>query len=226
MENENDLVLGVDASASSLYLALKGKGISIDRSFVSIRNTDTMLLDEIVNILKYANVSFDDLSYVALGEGPGSFTSLRIAASTLKGLTFSKGLRIKSVPTLEALFHSYQRCTDSSIVPLIDARMHRFYAAIYKNGECILNRGDLSIEGIIERVSGNIIFTYHPLEKENIKQLLGTDFLQSHNDKISLAEVCLIKNPSLSLIELSYNREFDNASKGPIYVREHSGLIK
>lgn len=222
----DDLVLGVDASANSLYIALKGKGICVDREFVSIRNTDNVLLDEIVRLLNYANVKLDDLSYIALGEGPGSFTSLRIAASTLKGLTFSKGIKIKSVPTLDALYRSFQKKTDRVVVPLIDARMHRFYTALYKNGRKLTKDSDLSLEDILNLTPENITFVYHPLEFNNIVALIGNDTLQKYENRVSFAPKCLINNPGFSLIDLSYSKDFDDEAKGPLYVREHSGLIR
>ena len=221
-----NLVLGVDASASSLYLAIKGEGISLSRSFISIRNTDTMLLDEIKSIISYAGATLNDISYFAHSEGPGSFTSLRIASSTLKGLSFAKDIKIKSVPTLDVLYHSFEGHVRGVVVPLIDARMHRFYTAMFKNGEKILEDSDLKIEDILSKTDEKITFVYHPLEEKNILSLIDKELLRGIKHRVKFAHPSLITNPALTLIDLSYSYGFDKPEKGPKYVREHSGVIK
>ena len=57
----------------------------------------------ILELLEKNNLSFDDLDAVAISEGPGSYTGLRIGVSTAKGICYSKDIPLISVNTLEAL---------------------------------------------------------------------------------------------------------------------------
>ena len=55
------------------------------------------------NILKKFKVGVADLDGIAVSEGPGSYTGLRIGMSLAKGLAVSKGIPIIPVPTLEVM---------------------------------------------------------------------------------------------------------------------------
>ena len=55
------------------------------------------------NILKKFKVGVADLDGIAVSEGPGSYTGLRIGMSLAKGLAVSKGVPIIPVPTLEVM---------------------------------------------------------------------------------------------------------------------------
>ncbi len=89
----------------------------------------------ILELLEKNNLSFDDLDAVAISEGPGSYTGLRIGVSTAKGICYSKDIPLISVNTLEAL------CKLVSIeagykIPMIDARrMEVFMSVLTKNDE-------------------------------------------------------------------------------------------
>jgi len=72
----------------------------------------------------------DGIDYVAYTSGPGSFTGLRIGASTALGLARGLNKQTIAVPTLDAL--AYNVLEDSKIiVPMMDARRGQVYFAIF-----------------------------------------------------------------------------------------------
>lgn len=76
------------------------------------------------------------LDAVAVSEGPGSYTGLRIGVSTAKGLCYGRNLPLISVPTLETmcvwpLIYGPELPEDALLCPMIDARRMEVYAAIY-----------------------------------------------------------------------------------------------
>lgn len=74
-----------------------------------------------------------ELDGLAFGEGPGSFTGLRIACGVTQGLAFAAGIPVLGVGTLLAMAEFTQA---DRVVCCIDARMHEIYHAAYaRNAE-------------------------------------------------------------------------------------------
>lgn len=84
----------------------------------------------IAEILQETQLSFKDLSAIAVSQGPGSYTGLRIGVSAAKGLCFAIGIPMIAVDTLQILA-SKAAITDGVIVPMIDARRMEVYSAVF-----------------------------------------------------------------------------------------------
>lgn len=80
--------------------------------------------------LQESKINVNDLSAVAVSQGPGSYTGLRIGVSAAKGLCFALNLPLISVDTLQVLA-SQLSITEGVIIPMIDARRMEVYSAIY-----------------------------------------------------------------------------------------------
>ena len=70
-----------------------------------------------------------DLTGIAFGQGPGSFTGLRIACGVVQGLAFGAGLPVAGVGTLVAMAAGTQA---DRVVCCVDARMHEIYHGAYE----------------------------------------------------------------------------------------------
>lgn len=82
-------------------------------------------------VLSQAGVALDDLDALAISNGPGSFTGLRVGAATWKGLAFAQDLPLVAVPTLDAM--TRLGCFRNGIVvPLLDAKMREVFAASFE----------------------------------------------------------------------------------------------
>ena len=84
----------------------------------------------IEEIIKEAGISLNDLSAIAVSQGPGSYTGLRIGVSAAKGLCFALGIPLIAVDTLQVLA-SQVNVTEGLIIPMIDARRMEVYSAIF-----------------------------------------------------------------------------------------------
>jgi tRNA threonylcarbamoyladenosine biosynthesis protein TsaB len=73
------------------------------------------------------------LTGLVLGSGPGSFTGVRIAASTVQGLALGLNLKVARVTSLEALaYEALSENSSSYVVSSLDARMGEVYVAVYE----------------------------------------------------------------------------------------------
>ena len=84
----------------------------------------------IEEIIKEAGINLNDLSAIAVSQGPGSYTGLRIGVSAAKGLCFALGIPLIAVDTLQVLA-SQVNVTEGLIIPMIDARRMEVYSAIF-----------------------------------------------------------------------------------------------
>lgn len=80
--------------------------------------------------LAEVGITYKDLTAVAVSQGPGSYTGLRIGVSAAKGLCYALSVPLIAVDTLQALA-AQVKITEGLIVPMIDARRMEVYSAIF-----------------------------------------------------------------------------------------------
>ena len=86
-----------------------------------------VFINEILNEIE---ISCNDLSAVAVSQGPGSYTGLRIGVSAAKGLCYALDIPLIAIDTLEVLA-SQVKVANGIIIPMIDARRMEVYSAIF-----------------------------------------------------------------------------------------------
>ena len=142
------LILGIDSSSKSASAAVfdssSGKLLSEINSGGTLSHSEN-LMPMIDYALKTAGVSVNDIDLFSVASGPGSFTGIRIAVATIKGLAFAENSHANcvSVSSLCALAYNFAGLdlgvdlNDTMIFPVIDARRRQVYNAIFK-----LNAGE------------------------------------------------------------------------------------
>lgn len=166
-------------------------------------------------------IKADQLSAIAVGSGPGSYTGLRIGMSAAKGLCFALNKPLILIPTLKLLAAAAkEKLSDAKFyIPFIDARRMEVYAAVYDNG---LNEIEPTKAVVLDekeaihfnQYSGAVIFG-SGMEKS--KDLLGT------NNSILFLDG--IKPSAKFMIASAYEKyergEFDDlAYSEPTYAKE------
>lgn len=116
--------------------------------------------------LKESKLSFNDLSAIAVSQGPGSYTGLRIGVSAAKGLGFALNLPLISVDTLQVLA-SQLSITEGVVIPMIDARRMEVYSAIFtsKFDKIREVQAEILTENSFEGISETIHFVGDCAEK-------------------------------------------------------------
>ena len=84
----------------------------------------------IEEIIKETGITYQDISAIAVSQGPGSYTGLRIGVSAAKGLCFALDIPLIAVDTLQVLA-SQANVSSGLIIPMLDARRMEVYSAIY-----------------------------------------------------------------------------------------------
>jgi tRNA threonylcarbamoyladenosine biosynthesis protein TsaB len=87
----------------------------------------------IQDVMEKAKITPKEISAVAISSGPGSYTGLRIGASTAKGFCYSLNIPLVSIPTLDLIAkEAVEKIAESSalFVPMIDAKRMEVYARV------------------------------------------------------------------------------------------------
>jgi len=101
----------------------------------------------IEEVLTEAGITFKDLSAVAVSQGPGSYTGLRIGVSAAKGLCFALDIPLIAIDTLQTLA-SQVVVSSGLIIPMIDARRMEVYSAVFTSN--LESKRDIQAEIITE----------------------------------------------------------------------------
>lgn len=80
--------------------------------------------------LQKVEIQANQLAAIAISNGPGSYTGLRIGLATAKGLCFGLDLPLITLNTLDIMAAAWDKKTNSLLLPMIDARRMEVYAAI------------------------------------------------------------------------------------------------
>jgi tRNA threonylcarbamoyladenosine biosynthesis protein TsaB len=98
----------------------------------SARDSSREIYTAINRALAGADLRLEDLTCIAFGCGPGSFTGLRIAAGAAQALAYARALPVCRISTLAALALSAARKTAATrIAACLDARMGEAYIGTY-----------------------------------------------------------------------------------------------
>ncbi len=155
-------ILSLETSSKRFSLAL-GDGQKVIKSRVMV--LDKILSDSIIpaidRILKASKWKLADLDAFVVGLGPGSFTSLRVGLSTVKGLSFALHKPVIGIPSLDAIAFNIGKTT-KQICVLSDARRNMVYACLYENSNGKLKTKSeyllTPLEILLDRITSDTIF--------------------------------------------------------------------
>lgn len=124
-------ILAFECSAAPASVAVSEDGKITASSFINVKLTHSQTLIPMAeNLLKAAATDFNDIDVLAISNGPGSFTGVRIGISAVKGLAAPKNLPCVGVSTLLSMAYNYAE-TDCTVCAVMDARCKQVYNALF-----------------------------------------------------------------------------------------------
>ncbi|GHV16004.1 tRNA (adenosine(37)-N6)-threonylcarbamoyltransferase complex dimerization subunit type 1 TsaB [Spirochaetia bacterium] len=144
-------ILAIDTATSILSIAVSSpEGLRHFEVDAELRHSE-LLMDLTDMVMKTAGLEAADLELVACMRGPGSFTGLRIGFAAAKGMALALGIPLVSVPTLDCMAAP---CAvwPGLVIPVIDAKKHRFFTALYRGGQRLTEYLDAEPEEIARAI--------------------------------------------------------------------------
>jgi tRNA threonylcarbamoyladenosine biosynthesis protein TsaB len=135
-------ILALETSTDSCSAALLLADRQLSASRVESRSHTRLLLPMIDDLLKQGSTTLAALSCLAFGSGPGSFTGLRIACSTIQGLSMGNDKPILAISSLRTLAQGIYRVSHHPrVFAYLDARHGQIYGGHYAiDTACLMQR--------------------------------------------------------------------------------------
>ena len=133
------LILAFETSAKAASVALHDGKKLLGEAYQNTGMTHSQTLMVMAeDALKQCGKTAADVTAVAVAEGPGSFTGVRIGAAAAKGFAWGREIPCYGISTLEAMAYSlgiYQ----GYVCPVMDARRAQVYNALF-----YVNHGEIT----------------------------------------------------------------------------------
>ncbi|WP_413363866.1 tRNA (adenosine(37)-N6)-threonylcarbamoyltransferase complex dimerization subunit type 1 TsaB [Lysinibacillus sp. 3P01SB] len=198
--------LGIDTANAPLSVAIVKEGRVLAETVQNIKITHSVgAMPAVEELFAKANITPSQIDAVAVSEGPGSYTGVRIGVTIAKTLAWTLKKPLVGVSSLQALAAN-AKLFNGVICPLFDARRQHVYAAAYRGellNEVIHDHHD-HIDGLLETLQAlneNVLFIGTDVEVfwDRIKERLG--------DKAIRASYTLDLPRAAELIALAEDRE-------------------
>lgn len=127
------IILSIDSSTPVAGIAIADGRNLLGEIMLNTKNTHSEKLMPLVQqLLREVQVTMQDLDAIAVTQGPGSFTGLRIGMATAKGLAQGAKKRLIAVPTLDCLAYNLVYYP-GILCPIMNAQKKQVYTAIYRS---------------------------------------------------------------------------------------------
>ena len=174
--------------------------------------------------LEGAKLTLKDMEAVSLGKGPGSYTGLRIGASSAKGFCYGLQIPLIATNSLETMLEPFLNKEYDFIIPVIDARRMEVYSAVFDgNSGQVISATEAKIldeNSYQEYQDKKILFVGDGAKKaKEILQLENAEF----NETVYPSAKYLIKKA----VEKYNRQEFEDVAYfEPFYLKDFQGVKK
>jgi len=128
-------ILNIDCTGSEAFVAIAKDGILQDVLHNVVQKEHASFLHPALQaLLSKLDIQPNQIDAVAVTNGPGSYTGIRIGLAAAKGLCYTLNLPLICINSLVLLASTTKRSTEGKlgvIVPIIDARRMEVFTAVY-----------------------------------------------------------------------------------------------
>ena len=141
-------IAAFDTSSKALTLAILEDETLLAQMTLNIKKNHSITLMPAIDFLMNSlDMKPTDLDRIAVAQGPGSYTGLRIAVATAKTLAHTLKIELVGVSSLLALVPEQ---VEGLVIPIVDARRNNVYAGFYQSGQAVRPEAHLPLAGVLE----------------------------------------------------------------------------
>ncbi len=124
-------ILAIDSTAQTGSVAVVENGTVAALYTIEAQTHSTTLLPMVESVLTSLDYGITNMDLLAVANGPGSFTGIRIGAAAVKGLAFRDNIPCVGVSSVEAMAYNLAGL-EGIICPVINARRSQVYSAFFR----------------------------------------------------------------------------------------------
>ena len=141
-------IAAFDTSSKALTLAILEDETLLAQMTLNIKKNHSITLMPAIDFLMNSlDMKPKDLDRIAVAQGPGSYTGLRIAVATAKTLAHTLKIELVGVSSLLALVPEQ---VEGLVIPVMDARRNNVYAGFYQSGQSVRPEAHLPLAEVLE----------------------------------------------------------------------------
>jgi tRNA threonylcarbamoyladenosine biosynthesis protein TsaB len=207
-------ILNIDTAVQISSICLAENDISLGVKINPSQKDSAVWLHVAIKELLHENkFALRQLDAIAVSEGPGSYTGLRVGMATAKGLSYALNKPLITVNTLKLMAVSAQKIYKGFLCPMIDARRMEVFTAIfdqdlnYEMPATNLILSETSFEEFL-REHTMIFFGNGSVKFQSITNNKNALFSVINSDAISMASLSHEKFMGRDFADLAYSQPF------------------
>ena len=218
-------ILGIDTSSMAASVAVIEDNKLICEYKIKTKKTHSQkLMPMIENMLGLSDLNVREIDAIAVCEGPGSFTGLRIGMATAKAIAHVNDIPVIGVNSLEALAANMNLC-DKKICSILDAQRNQVYTGRYQyEGTKLVEIKEIGIQQIDELLEelaqsgeqwilvGEAVYKY----EDKIREISNIEIPAASNNVTKAGSLC-----SVAKVKFDEGKDiFDCYTVNPLYIRK------
>ncbi|WP_343004049.1 tRNA (adenosine(37)-N6)-threonylcarbamoyltransferase complex dimerization subunit type 1 TsaB [Clostridium sp. 2218st1_F5_2218SCRN_220325] len=218
-------ILGIDTSSMAASVAVIEDNKLICEYTINTKKTHSQkLMPMIENMLGLSDLNVREIDAIAVCEGPGSFTGLRIGMATAKAIAHVNDIPVIGVNSLEALAANMNLC-DKKICSILDAQRNQVYTGRYLyEGTKLVEIKEIGIQQIDELLEelaqsgeqwilvGEAVYKY----EDKIREISNIEIPAASNNVTKAGSLC-----SVAKVKFDEGKDiFDCYTVNPLYIRK------
>ena len=188
------LYLALQNTYQAVEIALFQDEEIIDQVILYKTEASKQLIRALDELLKRHNQNFSSISFLAVNQGPGPFTTLRVVISTVNGIAFATKKPLVGIDGLEGLLAEYENDQNTMVLALLNAFHHDVYYAFKMQTQ--IEKGYDNIEHLLAKLQSRtqqkmlVIGNGGALYQSKLSHVFGDQVeINSAHETVSLQQI-------------------------------------
>ncbi len=215
------IVLSIDSAMNGCSVCVydaQNDAVHAQRDTAMVRGQAEALMPMVNDVLSDADMTFQDLNLIAVTQGPGAFTGMRIGLATAKSIGMVVGVPVVGVGCFDAIMRTYGANKDhfdvsGPVIVLLETKRKDFYVQVYASGDA-------------QKVDDPSVMMCHEIDalSESDEALfIGDGITRYQKETTKTVKTHFIEKPLASEVARLgvevYNQSPEKVSSDPVYLR-------
>lgn len=221
-----NLFLVIHGTYQNVHLGIFDNKTLRDSAVITNAQASKQLIPSISTLLLAHHVTLKDLTFIAVNQGPGPFTTLRTILTTVNSINFAMRIPLIGIDTLIGLSLEWPDSDSAQTIALLDAFNNDVYYCIQNANKHEYDTGYQPIDQFLMRIAQSkhhirFIGNGAQLHQEKIKALCGSNAIVLPNTPHTCS-LAFIARQAL----IAWEQKQTATQLQPLYLKKHQAELK